>query len=424
MHRLWFAATAILVFGWAAAMLGGCAAIEPSGTVVRIANWGGAGDDSDFNRLVKRLYAEFEEENPGIRIQVEGIPGSQEYVSKLLLAYIARSEPDVITLDASSAAVFIDNGVLRDLRPYIDRDPDVRPEDYFPNVFDIARRGEAVYAIPGDFNPMALYYNKDHFDAAGIPYPQNNWTWDDFLAAAKATTRDGRFGFVFANWMPGWIMWLWNNGGDVLSPDGSTAVGYFDSPQSVEAVQFLADLVSRHRVSPSLSQAAAMGVDLFATGRAAMQISGQWSIVGLQAAPAIKMDRIGVVTLPTRLSKPVTVMYQAGYAIGRHSRNPDAAWEFIKFWTSSRVQMRYQTSGVAISARKDVAEALADTQIKKDFLKMVPLARLPWGARVEGYDLVEQIGQKAMDRILNGGVPVQRALSDAAREIDREFARR
>ncbi|MFQ3668859.1 MAG: hypothetical protein SNJ61_08225, partial [Fimbriimonadaceae bacterium] len=102
----------------------------------------------------------------------------------------------------------------------------------------------------------------------------------------------------------------------------------------------------------------------------------------------------------------------------------DAAWEFIKFWTSNRVQMRYQTSGVAISARKDVAEALADTQIKKDFLKMVPLARLPWGARVEGYDLVEQIGQKAMDRILNGGVPVQRALSDAAREIDREFARR
>ncbi|HRF61045.1 MAG TPA: sugar ABC transporter substrate-binding protein [Fimbriimonadaceae bacterium] len=410
---------------------------EESGTVVlRIANWGGAGDDNEFSRTVRDLYRQFEAENPGVTIRVESIPGSQNYVSKMLLSYIAGSQPDVMALDASSAAVFIDNGALLDLQPSIERDPTFRIDDFFPNVVDIARRGKALYAIPGDFTPMVLYYNKRLFDAAGVPHPKDNWTFDEFLDAAKKLTIPGdrpgdppkQFGFKFANWMPGWITWLWNNDGDVLSPSGDQAGGYLDGPGSIDAVQFLIDLVDKHRVAPSLSQAAAAGVDLFLTERAAMEISGHWSLVSYGAKDAdgkpihpLKVEDVGVTTVPTRRGRSVTVMYESGLAIGKHCRHPEVAWKFIRFMTSKAVQSRYNATGIAVCGRRDVAAASAvGNPLKQKFLEIVPTARPPWGSRVEGYDFVETTGQKAMDNAL-GGTPVPVALREGARRIDGYF---
>ncbi|PNA07032.1 sugar ABC transporter substrate-binding protein, partial [Pseudomonas sp. GW456-11-11-14-LB1] len=93
--------------------------------------------------------------------------------------------------------------------------------------------------------PMVLYYNKRLFDQAGAPYPKAPWTFSEFLEAAKRTTIPGKqYGFKFTNWVPGWVMWLWNNGGDVLDANGSRASGVLDSDANVFAVEFLRDLVT------------------------------------------------------------------------------------------------------------------------------------------------------------------------------------
>lgn len=393
-----------------------------SKVVLRLATWGGAGDDNEFTRTIQAIYREFEAENPGVELRVEGIPGSQEYVSKMLLNFVADAAADVMMLDASSAALFIDNRVLLDLAPLAERDPDFSFDDFFPNVVDIARRGEAIYAAPGDFTPMVLYYNKKLFDQAGVPYPQPGWTWDDFLDTAKKLTIPGKqYGFKFINWMPGWIMWLWNNGSDVLSPDGERAAGYFDSPKSVEAMRFLRSLVDEHKVAPSLSEAAAAGVDLFTDGRAAMEISGHWAMVGYAAAKKLAIEDVGVVELPSNTGRSETVMYEAGFAIGKKSRNVEAAWRFVKFMTSRRVQERYQKTGIAVCARRDVALERAEGDPREQaFLAIVPSARPPWGSKVTGYDFVETTGQKAMDNIL-AGAAIEGSLREAVRRIDGYF---
>ncbi|MBS1721989.1 MAG: extracellular solute-binding protein [Armatimonadetes bacterium] len=407
----------------------GCREFESSSVALRLANWGGAGDDSDYYRLVKQIYREFEAAHPGVILKVEGVPGSQEYVTKVLLDHVAGAMPDVMALDASSGAVFIDNGTLMDLAPFVEKDKAFSLGDYFPNVVDIARRDKAIYAIPTDFTPMVVYCNAAHFREAGVAVPTGRWSFDDFLSAAQRLTRQGRYGFEFANWMPGWVMFLWNNGSDVLSPDGSRATGILDGPRSVEAVQYLADLVLKHRVAPSLSQAAATGVDLFATGKASMKVVGHWYLASLAAFKDLDPHEIVVVELPTNLPQSVTVMYEAGQAISKNCRHPEVAWEFLKFWASQGVQSRYNQSGIAVCARKDVAEASLKGEPSKvareeAFLRIVPSARSPWGASVEGYDRVEEFGQKAMDDILKNGVPVQAALSKAAAAIDKEFALR
>ncbi len=401
-------------------------------TVVRISNWGGAGDDSEYDRIVQRMYADFEKAHPGVDVQVEGIPGSGEYVQKMLLNFVAGTQPDVMVLDASSAAVFVENGLLQDLTPFIQKDAQMQLQDYFPNVVDIDRRGDKLYAIPGDFTPMVMYYNKDLFDQAGVPYPKAGWHFEKFLETAqRLTTPERQYGFVFSNWMPGWVMWLWNNGGDVLSPDGKVAAGYFDSPANVHTVGFLRDLIKKHRVAPSLSEVASMGVDLFANGQAAMTISGHWSMVGYKNAPKdsegkpkIDWKRLGVVELPHNTPQGHTVMYEAGFAIPKGAKHPDLAWELVKMWTGYRLQSQYNASGIAICARKDVSQERAADPIEREFLAIVPQARPPWGARVEGYEAVERIGKSMMDSVLNTEIDIREALQKAAARIDREFAKR
>jgi multiple sugar transport system substrate-binding protein len=398
---------------------------EPEGTTtLRVANWGGAGDDGEFDRLVQSFYREFERENPGVRVRVEGIPG--QYVEKMLLNFIAGTAPDVVTLDASSAAIFIDNGFLTDLTPLVKADPEFDLDAYYPNVVGIARRGERLFAIPGDFTPMVMYYNKDLFDRAGVAYPREGWTFAEFRETARRLSRgQEQYGFVFTNWMPGWVMWLWNNGGDVLSPDGKRATSVLDSPANVETVTFLRDLVRRDGSAPSLSETAAMGVDLFATGRAAMTVSGHWMIPTYKSAQDIDWRRLGVVSLPTNVGRSHTVMYEAGFAISKGAKNPELAWKFIRKWTDYRLQKEYNASGIAVSARKDVSqERMAEDALERDFAAIIPQARPPYGSWVEGYDVVEKVGREMMDRVLNGDVVPATALRDAARQIDREFAKR
>ena len=407
---------------------------EETGRVLRVSNWGGAGDDSEYDRQVQGLYRQFGEEND-CEVRIEGIPG--EYVQKMVLNHVAGTMPDVMVLDASSAAIFINNGVLSDLTPFIEKDKEFNLDDYYPNVVDIARRGDKIHAIPGDFTPMVLYYNKDLFDKARVPYPTGNWNFDEFLEAAKKLTIRGpdgkvqQYGFSFSTWMPGWVMWLWNNGGDVLTPDGKRATGVFDSPENVETISFLRDLIVRHRVAPALSEVASMGVDLFANGQAAMAVSGHWSMVGYKNAPKdsrgrpkIDWQRLGVTNLPHNTPEPHTVMYEAGFAIPAKAQNPELAWEYVKFWSSERLQKVYNASGIAVCARKDVSQARASEEIERQFLEIVPTARKPYGSWVEGYEFVEKRGEDALKSILNNNRDVQEALTAAARRIDREFAKR
>lgn len=420
----------VLLVLLALAALVGCGPRDDGKIVLRVANWSGAGDDSEFEKTTQRIFREFEQENPGVEVRIEGIPDG--YVSKVILSFVAGTEPDVMLLDASSAAVFIDNGVLTDLSPFIAKDSEFDLDDFFPNVVDIARRGDAVYAIPNDFTPMVVYYNKRLFDAAGVPYPQAGWTFDDFRASSKALTKKDQYGFAFANWMPGWIMWLWNNGGDVVAVNGDArASGTFDSLENVQTIEFLRDLITIDRSAPSLSEAAALGVDLFANAQAAMTVSGHWAMIGYANAPKGKdgkpklvWDDLGVAPMPTNTGTSHTVMYESGYAIGKNSKHKDLAWKFLKFFTSEAVQREYQESGIAVCARRDIAAERATNPLEAQFLPLIPSARAPWGAKVEGYEIVEKVGKNALDSVLNNNTPVQEALTRAAKRIDQEFAKR
>ncbi len=392
--------------------------------VLHLSNWGGADDDAEYSRHINDLYRQFERENPGIKVEIESVPN--EYVQKMILSFVADTAPDVLSLDASSAAVFVNNGVVKDLRSFVETDPGFKTSDYWPNVFSIDRRDQAIYAIPGDFTPLVIYYNKKLFDRAHVPYPSGHWTFQQFLDTAKKLTlrdKDGKviqYGFNLTNWMPGWIVWLWNNGGDVLTPSGQAAAGALDSDKNVESITFLRDLITKDKVAPDLSQTAATGVDPFGNGTVAMEMSGHWEMPGFKNAPNLHLSDVGVTEVPTQLPQSRTVMYEVGFAMPKNAKHPAESWKLIKYLTSHLYQSSYQQTGIAVCARKDVAIERAKDPREQKFLDIVPSARGPWGANVVGYDFVEQEGKKMMERVLAGTDP-RESLHEMADRIDGYF---
>lgn len=407
-------------------LLGGCGEQPDSrGVILRVANWGSPAVVSDFLKLERTLQAEFEAAHPGVRVVVEQIPGEGQFTPKVLMMHVTGSTPDVIQLDASAGAVFIDNQVVRDLTPLMRGDASYRSTDYFENVLAVFSRGDACYAIPLDFTPMVIYYNKALFDQAGVPYPRDGWTWDEFRDTCRRLTifpagaaAPTRYGINFENWMPLWLPWLWAGGGDVLSPDGRRASGYLDGPQTTAAVQFLFDLIYVDRVAPTPSERAAAGADLFRSGRAAMDLKGHWMWLDYRADG---LD-VGVVGLPTRGAPPVTVVYASGMAIMSKARHPELAWDYVKFVTSRDVQVRRVASGLAISGNRAAAAVYAGNPVEDSFLKQVQFARPPWGARVERYPYIEELGREMMEDILFRHRTVSEALRRTARLIDATLA--
>lgn len=390
--------------------------------VLRVADWDVASDDSESAKIQRDVFDEFQRLHPDIEIQREGIPGSQEYVKKILLGFIAHAEPDVIRLDASSAAVFVDNDILLNLKPMVEGPDGIALSDFYPSTLEVAKRGKALYAIPVDFTPMVVYYNRALFDAAKVPYPTETWTWAEFLDRAKRLTKGDQFGFTFTNWMAGWILWIWNNQGDVLDANGRASVAAV-SQQTVDAVTFVRDLVNTYKVAPTLSQQAAQGAMPFANGDAAMELSGHWNLTTLASSSKIKLSDIGIAPVPVSHlgEKPSTVIYESGWAVGKNTPHKEAAWKFIKYFTSTAVQRKLQRSGIGVCARKDVSKERANNEREREFLKIIPSGRNPWGARVQGYDFVEDEGVKMMDSVLKSGKDPKRALAEFAETVDREL---
>src|SRR5439155_215825 len=123
-------------------------------------------------------------------------------------------------------------------------------------VLSFFTRGDALYALPKGYTPLLVVYNKDLFDRARIPYPTDDWTWDDFLRIAQRLTRDtdgdgviDQWGSYFDRRPFVWIPWIWAGGGDVLCPDGRRASGCLDGPHTIAAIRWYTGWITRYGIA-------------------------------------------------------------------------------------------------------------------------------------------------------------------------------
>lgn len=391
----------------------------------------------------------FEANNPNIII--DPIESPPEFNTYLLTALASGTAPDVWNQDGSSLALIADSGQMLDMQRCVDLVPDFGFDRFFPSVLELHQGVGmgATYGVPNDFTPMVMYYNPESFANAGLDDPgPGNPTWDEFLEMTQRLTLDSagrnaldpafdaanveQYGFRVRQFPFEWVYWLWGNGGDVISPDGTTASGYLDSEASIEAITFLRDLALEYGVAPTPSALDALQtdlgfLDLFLQGKIAIFPRGHWELVGLRSNPNYTPERVAVMGNPYR-TEPATVIYEAGFAIPANigEEKIEAACRFVDAATREGYQLTKPLTGIAISGNQQVAEsAIANAEqpaVEQAFFNQVQYARAPYGASFASYPAVEEILGSMMEQIL-AGEDVELAVADAVREINRELGR-
>jgi multiple sugar transport system substrate-binding protein len=323
--------------------------------------WGGPEERQIFGFLVD----EFMKENPDIKVRIIHVP--QNYIQKLQIMVAGGTAPDVFFLPDADFPAFVVKQTMRPLTPFIRRSKVIHEKDFWPTAllrykYDNVRRrlGEGdLYALPKDIGPFAMFYNKDLFRRAGVPYPSavKPLDWDPAVAMWKKLTVPDKDHpgvidqFGVANFT--WESAVWSNGGEIISKDGRTFV-MADDPRSAEALQWVADLSLRYHCAPNTREARSFDPGpMFDTGKLACIIAGRWMVphyrkLGFDwdVAPIPKSPR----------GKDWTGWSGSiGLAMSRNCRDQERAWRLIEFLAGPHGQSVQATTGFQIPNQRYLA---------------------------------------------------------------------
>ncbi len=383
--------------------------------------WGDPAELEVWNQIV----ADFHQAKPNITVKVE-VSDWDSYWTKLKTLLSANTPPDVFAMDAPLYLDYQSRGVLLNLQPYLDKNPDML-KGVYPQTLEAYKTPDGMYGLPRDFQTIVLFYNKDMFDAAGVAYPTADWTYDDLRAAAKKLTivgADGKvtqFGYSLDMWdfEPGMSEIIWAYGGDLISPDHTkTLIG---EPKARQAFQILHDMMFVDKSIPDSNTSDQYGNDTFAAGVSAMTAIGHWAVPGYSEAK-FKWD---VAPMPKGPAGQATSVNSAGFVVGKASKNPDAAFEFLKYVLSEPAQKKLAELGFACPVLKNVAESDSflkqKTQIdQKVFLDSLAFAHMK--PVFKGYDEWSSAIGDGMAPIWTGEAELDPTLDASVKAADEVLA--
>jgi len=292
--------------------------------------------------VIEELARRFERENPGLEVRLiplGGAAGSQDK-SRFLLA--GGLQLDLLRIDITELAAFVSEGALLDLEPYLAADPSWDPGAYFPAVLDAIRgAGGHLYGLPSTFTPYVMYVNQDLLAEIGAALPAADWTWDDFLALARAATADqdgdgriDRYGISLTQWLQAVVPWVWQNGGELLDERGEHA--RMAQPECVEALRFLHALLHEERVASfDASFVNQLSQGLFQAGQALFYGPvGYWETYRFKNLRDFRWD---VLPLPRKV-RAATSVAMTVYVVPRTAREPELACQFLRELAGPRYQ--------------------------------------------------------------------------------------
>lgn len=281
--------------------------------------------------------------NPDVTVTLKPVAGDNwgGYYANLATLIASGEKPDLAFTASEGIKFLSQNGLVVPINSYLESDPDAKAiqDDIAPELLQSFAVEGDITALPNGWNNMVVYYNTAVFDAAGVAYPETDWTWDDFRETAAALSKDtngdgtnDQYGFTWASneIFPGILPWVANAGGNLVNDDVTEATA--DSEPVVEAVSFLKGLID-DGIAPAPSP---MGdvFTAFQNGNVAMFGAGRWPSATFLPAGFTDWD---IQLYPTGETYQ-TVAGAAGYAILTSAGNPDLAWELQKYTASPEIQ--------------------------------------------------------------------------------------
>ncbi|WP_423464930.1 ABC transporter substrate-binding protein [Promicromonospora sp. MS192] len=390
--------------------------------------WTGQADQAQT--ILTGLAEEFEQEHPNVTIEVSsGAPSTEDLLQKLSSSFAGGTYPDISYAFGSWASELAESERTLDITEQVS-DPAVGWEEFSGAARATAQpTGEATIGFPAVVDNISLIYNKTVFDEAGVEYPTEDWTWDDFRTAARELTDPETTTYGYGYSVSGseettWQFWphLWQNGGEILDESGTEAT--FDSEAGVEALTLLRDMAVEDE-SVYLDQTDTKFGQIFASDQIGMITSGPWSLYDLQVAGT----DYGVVPLPGTDGDHTTISGADLWVLFDHQDANREYWsyEFTKWLTDPEQDVRWNVVYGNLPLRESEIDSPEFAAQVKEMPGLDVMAANSANATiprptVPGYvNLSEAIGT-AISQVLQGQGEPAEALEKAADEATAALA--
>jgi ABC-type glycerol-3-phosphate transport system substrate-binding protein len=306
-----------------------------------------------------------------IRIKGVPIPGDwSQYHQKFLAQLAAGRAPDILNIAESEMPDIITKGQALEITDYVNQ---LDKSKYFESTFQSAGAQDGKYfGLPSSLYYLVMYFNKDLFDKAGVPYPSqdwnNAWTFEQTADAAKQLTQgeggNKTFGFAAGPYMGYMGMYSKANGGTgVYNADHSCAL---TEPAAIEVYKWFDTLLRVDKSMPTpQDQAVIGGFDLFKAGRIGMFVDGNWFQPPMNE---INNFKVGIAALPRGKGDAFTTMFVNNWFISKGTKNPEAAIAALDaLFSKESWEALAEQGGGGIPVHREVYEAYKDKLLGPQF---------------------------------------------------------
>lgn len=308
--------------------------------------WSATFDTDEEIKIFQEAFGKTEL-SKSIEVKFTEVPSgtNQEKADKLLVSLIGGEDIDIFDANLAEYFNYAIKGVLEPLDEYIKKDNYDLMTLGEDNV-SLSKINDKLYGLPYIQSSWIMYYNKNLFDEAGIDYPTNDMTWDEFRETAKKLTKgegtNKQWGFTMADWACTWAGIATQAGAKFVNDDGTTNL---EDDRFKDALKFKYDLTMVDKSGPSFAEnklTKAHYAKLFSAGNIAMMPAGDWVHQNikdnLSGEYPFEYD-VAYIPHPEGVDSGTT--YGAPRYIGINAKQADedkaAAWEVMKFLTSEEV---------------------------------------------------------------------------------------
>lgn len=350
-----------LALGLAACSGGASASSGLDGSTLKMYTWiGGKADKQQWSDYI----AGGKHADPEMAVSFTG-PPIGDYYTKLPTVMRGSSAPCLVTFQNGRV-----NQYVQGLEPLdgLAKKNGLDLTKYSSAMLDQLSDDGKLYAIPFNAGPTVMFYNKKLFKAAGVAEPTNDWTTEDFIAAAKATTKDGVYGFAIPQGSNPISTLMAADGHPYADEKGAK----LDDPNFREALQLLVDLSNKYKVAKPL-EAAAGGtfpdIDAFSTGQSAMEMQGLWDLQHEQQA--LGKDNVGIAVIPSTSGTSKGFIGGSGFGITKTCGDKQKAFKAIEAMTSKSGLEFVTKSQASVPARLDALDAWSANAGSPEFAAVI-----------------------------------------------------
>jgi multiple sugar transport system substrate-binding protein len=373
-----------------------------TGTVI-LSGWQSTGAEGE---ALQATLDAFEEAYPNITLDYQ--PVATAYPEAMAAKFSAGEPPDLFYVDSSLAQDWIDQGVLEPLDAMAaERGFDT--SQFFPGYLDAFKGPDGqVYGFPKDGNTLAMAYNVDMLEAAGVEPPTN---WEELQAAAEALTTGDQRALCLNHSLDRALAFIYQDGGSLLSEDKTENTA--DSPEVAEAIQTYLGFFANDQGA----RAGDLGDDWCGKSlgeeKVAMIFEGGWLDPYMTSTyPDVNYEWA---PMPEG-TEQATLGFTVSYSIGTDSANKDPAWVLLQYLTGPEGMAKWTEGGIANPSRMDVPPA----EGKEVLVDSAEFAH-PWSF-IPGFSKINDAFNNAMTTQIEAGsddpAPVVEATSSA---IDAEL---